>query len=39
MVNITHNMSSKFYLGFTPIYGYVVSGVRIQLPGVFLPDT
>ncbi len=27
MVKITPNMSSKDYLSFIPIYGYVVSGV------------
>jgi hypothetical protein len=26
-------MPSKFYTSFIPIYGYMVSGVRIQLPG------
>ena len=26
-------MSSKFYPSFIPIYGYMVSGVRIKLPG------
>jgi len=40
-VKITRNMSSKFYPGFIPIFGYMVSGVRIQLPGasVLKPDT
>ena len=41
MVEITFNMFSKFYPRFIPIYGYMVSGVRIQLPGasVLTPDT
>ena len=29
-MNITRNMSSKFYPDFIPIYGYMVSGVRCQ---------
>jgi hypothetical protein len=33
LVKITHNMCFKFYPDFIPIYGYMVSGVRIQLPG------
>ena len=34
MVKITRNMSSNFYLSFISIYGYIVSGFMIQLPGV-----
>jgi len=41
LVKITLNISSKFYPGFIPIYGYRISGVRIQLPGAsaLTPDT
>jgi hypothetical protein len=41
MVKITCSMVSKFYPSFIPIYGYMVSGVRIQLPGAFVltPET
>ncbi len=40
-MKITRNMSSKFYPDFIPIYGYMVSSVRIQLPGtsVLTPET
>jgi hypothetical protein len=31
LVKNTRNMSSKFYPGFIPIYGYVVSGVECQV--------
>jgi hypothetical protein len=36
IVRITRNMYYKFYLSFMPVYGYLVSGVRIQLPGAFI---
>jgi hypothetical protein len=41
LVKIIRNMFSKFYPGFIPICGYMVSGVRIQLPGtsVLTPET
>lgn len=41
MVKITGKMSSKFYPGFITIYWYMVSGVRIQLPGAsgLTPET
>jgi len=41
LVKITRNMFSKFYPDFFPIYGYMVSGVRIQLPctSVLTPET
>ena len=33
MVKITRNMSSKDYASFIPIYGYMVSGVSVQVLG------
>jgi hypothetical protein len=40
-MKITRNMSSKFYPDFIPIYFYMVSSARIQLPGtsVLTPET
>jgi hypothetical protein len=41
MEKIARNMSFKFYPKIIPIYGYMVSGVWIQLPGasVLTPET
>jgi hypothetical protein len=41
MVKITRNMSSKFYPDYIPIFGYMVSGIRIQHPGdsLLTPET
>jgi len=41
LVKITLNISSKFYPGFIPIYGYMVSGFRCQdsTPWRLCPDT
>ena len=41
MVRITRNTFSKLYPSFIPIYRYMVSGVRIQLPGasILTPET
>ena len=33
-MKITRNMLSHFYPSFIPISGYMVSGARIQLPGI-----
>jgi hypothetical protein len=40
-MKITRNMSSKFYPDFIPIYEYMVSSIKIQLPGasVLTPET
>jgi len=41
MVKIIRSTFYKFYPIFISIYGYMVSGVRIQLPGAFVltPET
>ena len=40
-MEVTRNMSFKFYTDFIPIYGYMVSSVKIQLRGisVLTPET
>jgi len=34
MVKITRNLSSKFHPSFIPIYGYIVSGVGVQVSAI-----